>query len=118
MSQVEALPFGLLHRDQTPMADRGYEEYPSIISYDPKTQVSVFNPRAGGPTTPTTRCLVEARIRRFMQRQGLIFSAMDFVLSRKGTYHFLENNPNGQWLWLEQITGVPLSKSMLRLLFG
>jgi glutathione synthase/RimK-type ligase-like ATP-grasp enzyme len=61
---------------------------------------------------------VEARIRRFMQRQGLIFSAMDFVLSRKGTYHFLENNPNGQWLWLEQITGVPLSKSMLRLLFG
>jgi hypothetical protein len=58
MSQVEALPFGLLHRDQTPMADRGYEEYPSIVSYDPKTQISVFSPRAGGPTTPTTRSLV------------------------------------------------------------
>ncbi len=58
MSQVEVLPFGLLHRDRTPMADRGYEEYPSIVSYDPKTQISVFNPRAGGPTTPTTRSLV------------------------------------------------------------
>jgi len=61
---------------------------------------------------------VEARIYRFMQRQGLVFSAMDFVLSKEGTYHFLENNPNGQWLWLEQITGVPLSQSMLKLLFG
>lgn len=54
----------------------------------------------------------------FMHRQGLIFSAMDFVLSKEGKYYFLENNPNGQWLWLEELTGVPLSASMLKLLFG
>jgi hypothetical protein len=77
MSQVEALPFGLLHRDQTPMADRGYEEYPSIISYDPKTQVSVFNPRAGGPTTPTTRCLVDST--------GFLSSDSDEANDDKGT---------------------------------
>ena len=57
-------------------------------------------------------------IRSFMRRQGLIFSTMDFVLSKNGRYYFLENNSNGQWLWLEQLTGIPLSESMIKLLFG
>jgi glutathione synthase/RimK-type ligase-like ATP-grasp enzyme len=61
---------------------------------------------------------VKQGIRHFMQRQGLIFSAFDFVLSKDGKYYFLENNPNGQWLWLELLTGVRLSESMLNLLFG
>lgn len=77
MSQVEVLPFGLLHRDRTPMADRGYEEYPSIVFYDPKAQISVFNPRAGGPTTPTTRCSVDST--------GFFSSDSDEANDDKGT---------------------------------
>jgi len=57
-------------------------------------------------------------IRQFMQHQGLVFSAMDFVLSQEGEYYFLENNCNGQWLWLEFLTGVKLSEAMIALLLG
>jgi len=59
-----------------------------------------------------------AGIRQFMKQQGLVFSSMDFVLSKDGDYYFLENNCNGQWLWLELLTNVKLSESMLRLLLG
>ncbi len=61
---------------------------------------------------------IKQKIRTFMARQGLFFSAMDLVLSKEKKYYFLENNPNGQWLWLEQLTNVPLSNSMIKLLFG
>jgi len=44
----KALPFGLLYRDQTPAIDRGYRPYPSVIYYDPNTQISIFSPMLGG----------------------------------------------------------------------
>jgi hypothetical protein len=34
-----------------------------------------------------------------------------------GDYVFLENNSNGQWLWLEFQTGVSLTEAMIKLLF-
>ena len=36
-----------------------------------------------------------------------LFLSMD--INKNGKYYFLENNPNGQWLWLELITGVSIS---------
>lgn len=60
---------------------------------------------------------IQKQIREFVQLQGLSFSALDFALSQNGDYFFLENNPNGQWLWLEQLTGVRLSDFMIEHLF-
>ncbi|MBL7076266.1 MAG: hypothetical protein ISS31_02235 [Kiritimatiellae bacterium] len=37
----------------------------------------------------------------FMDHYGLKFSAFDFVKTPDGAYVFLENNPNGQWAWLD-----------------
>jgi|FaiFalDrversion3_1042247.scaffolds.fasta_scaffold15944_1 hypothetical protein len=60
MSQInKVLPFGLLYRDQTPMTDRGYGPYPSVIYYDPKTQISIFSPMLGR-TEPTTYSIIES----------------------------------------------------------
>jgi glutathione synthase/RimK-type ligase-like ATP-grasp enzyme len=56
-------------------------------------------------------------IQSFVQKQGLIFSAIDFVLSTNDEYYFLENNPNGQWLWLQLLTDVNLTERMINLLF-
>ncbi|NTW84258.1 MAG: hypothetical protein HGB36_13005 [Chlorobiaceae bacterium] len=39
-------------------------------------------------------------ITAFMEELGLHFGRLDF-LCRKGTYYFLEVNPNGQWAWLD-----------------
>ena len=37
-----------------------------------------------------------------MRSYGLAYSAMDFVRTPTGEHVFLENNPNGQWLFMEQ----------------
>jgi glutathione synthase/RimK-type ligase-like ATP-grasp enzyme len=38
------------------------------------------------------------------------------VITPDDDYIFIEINPNGQWLWIEQLTGMPISKSILNLL--
>jgi len=42
-----------------------------------------------------------AAVREFMRRLGLTFGALDFVATPDGELVFLEVNPNGQWLWLD-----------------
>jgi len=56
---------------------------------------------------------VERNIHKYMSNQGLIYSALDFALSKDGRFYFLENNPNGQWLWLELQTGIKISTSLI-----
>lgn len=43
---------------------------------------------------------------------GLQFAAFDFAVDLSERYIFLEVNPNGQWYWLEHLTGVPISVSI------
>jgi glutathione synthase/RimK-type ligase-like ATP-grasp enzyme len=43
---------------------------------------------------------------------GLRFAAFDLILDREGNYYFLEINPNGQWLWIEELTGMPISMAI------
>jgi len=50
------------------------------------------------------------------KRLGLTFSAIDFVVDNKGVYWFLENNPNGQWAFVEQETGQQIGKAIAELL--
>ena len=50
------------------------------------------------------------------KRLGLTFSAIDFVVDSKGVYWFLENNPNGQWAFVEQETGQQIGKAIAELL--
>jgi len=49
---------------------------------------------------------------------NLNFSAIDMVLSKTGEYVFLELNPNGQWAWIEEITGYPLRDTIIDFLRG
>lgn len=47
---------------------------------------------------------------------GLKFGALDLVLDKKGKYWFLENNPAGQWTFVEQKTKQPIGKTLAELL--
>lgn len=47
---------------------------------------------------------------------NLNFSAIDLVLTPKDEFVFLEINPNGQWAWIEEMTGLPISQAMINLL--
>ena len=47
---------------------------------------------------------------------GLEFGAIDMILTPDGRYVFLEINPNGQWAWIEELTGLPISEALIGLL--
>jgi hypothetical protein len=53
---------------------------------------------------------------RLVERLGLAYGAIDMVLTPDGRYVFLEINPNGQYLWIEEATGLPISEAICDLL--
>lgn len=66
-------------------------------------------------TLPLT---VEQRLKDLLRRLGLIYSAVDLRLTSDDHYIFLEVNPSGQWLFVENATGQPISRALARLLAG
>jgi RimK-like ATP-grasp domain len=52
----------------------------------------------------------------FCRNLGLNFAAIDFVISEDSEWFFLEINPNGQWVWIQQETGLPISDGFVELL--
>ena len=44
---------------------------------------------------------------------GLRFSATDLILDTNGAYWFLEANPNGQWAWIQNRTGLPIAEAIV-----
>jgi hypothetical protein len=58
------------------------------------------------PTTVAAACLELTR------RLRLCFGAIDLVLTPEGRYVFLEINPAGQYLWVEDTTGLPITDAI------
>lgn len=56
---------------------------------------------------------VEALCVRLVQQLDLRFGAIDLVLDAEGRHWFLECNPNGQWAWIENRTGAPISSAIV-----
>jgi hypothetical protein len=59
---------------------------------------------------------VVARIRVFMNLMQLDAGALDFAVTPQGEYVFFECNPAGQWLWIEECLGTPISHDIALLL--
>lgn len=59
---------------------------------------------------------VAKQCRSIITSYGLNFGAIDIIKSSNDEYVFLELNCNGQWLWVEEATGQPLSTAMVKLL--
>ena len=53
---------------------------------------------------------------RFLAAFGLNFGAFDFAVTADGAWWFLECNPNGQWAWLEDAAGLPITTAIADLL--
>ena len=52
------------------------------------------------------------QIVEFSKRFSLTFGALDFIETPDGRLVFLEDNPNGQWAWLEHLTGIPIAMAI------
>ena len=59
---------------------------------------------------------MQAALHRLMRSFEINFASIDMILTPKGEFVFLDLNPNGQWLWLEEELGLPLVASMADLL--
>jgi glutathione synthase/RimK-type ligase-like ATP-grasp enzyme len=55
---------------------------------------------------------------RLVEALGLSFGAIDLIQTPEGKYVFLEINPNGQWGWIEDLTGLPISDAIADWLAG
>lgn len=58
----------------------------------------------------------ENKLLMFHQAAGLLFATYDFIVTPDGREIFLECNPGGQWLWLEQCLGLGISRCLAELL--
>jgi glutathione synthase/RimK-type ligase-like ATP-grasp enzyme len=61
---------------------------------------------------------VESALLRFMDHFGLNYGAADFILTPDGRYVFLEVNCRGVYGWIENETGLPISRAIADLLAG
>lgn len=59
---------------------------------------------------------VRVKCHQLMNIFGIQFGAFDFIVNRKGEYVFLEINPNGQWYWIEHLTGLLISDALCDIL--
>jgi len=61
---------------------------------------------------------VEAGLGRLFERLGLSFGTIDMKIDASGEYVFLEVNPQGQFLYVEILTGLPLARTLAEFLIG
>ena len=51
-------------------------------------------------------------ILEYVNKLNMPFGAMDLIESSDGQWYFLECNPNGQWLWIQHLTNLPISNAI------
>lgn len=56
---------------------------------------------------------LEAKCIELTTRLGLRYGAIDLVCDEAGVFWFLEINPNGQWAWIENMTGYPIASAIV-----
>lgn len=59
---------------------------------------------------------IVASMSRYLRAFGLTFGAFDFTVTPQGDWVFLECNPSGQWLWLQEQAGLPIAAALAEFL--
>jgi len=55
---------------------------------------------------------IKEKLLASMKLWGIDFGAIDMIVTPGGDYVFLEVNPNGQYGWIEGLTGMPISRTI------
>ena len=58
------------------------------------------------PRSVSERCV------RLVRELGLTFGAIDLILTPRQEFFFIEINPNGQWLWIQDLTGLAIDEAI------
>ena len=60
----------------------------------------------------------QSKIRKLMSLLRLNFGCVDLIRAKTGELVFLEVNTNGQWLWIEHLTGLPIADTIIQWCIG
>ena len=52
---------------------------------------------------------IRVKVSALMEKLGISYGALDFIITPSGDWIFLEINCMGQWLWIEDLTGLDIS---------
>lgn len=55
---------------------------------------------------------IKIRVSNLMEKLNLNYGALDFIVDNKNQWYFLEINSMGQWLWIEDLTGLKISDAI------
>jgi glutathione synthase/RimK-type ligase-like ATP-grasp enzyme len=96
----------------------GDQIFPAAIhsqetSYPVDFRMDMGRARIEAVTLPPS---VEDPLRALMQRLGLVYGAIDMRRTPEDEYVFLEINPAGQFLFVEQVSRQPIAAALARLL--
>lgn len=61
---------------------------------------------------------IENKLIELVRRLNLNFGIIDGIIDKDGEFNFLECNAYGHWLWIESLTGLPITKYLVNLLLG
>lgn len=61
---------------------------------------------------------LQNKLLRLMDYFELNYGAIDLILHPDGSFYFLEINPSGEYMWLEQTPGYRISEHLARVLLG
>jgi glutathione synthase/RimK-type ligase-like ATP-grasp enzyme len=61
---------------------------------------------------------LEPKLKAYLEKFGLNFGCFDIAVTPSGEFVFFECNPNGQWLWIEELTGARIGKAVADLLLS
>lgn len=70
-----------------------------------------------GPYAPMPDDVVK-KVQALLDELGLVYAAIDFIVTPDGDYFFLEVNPNGQFIWMQHDLGLAMSDCLAELLMA
>lgn len=59
---------------------------------------------------------IELKLLKLMEVLNIYYGAIDMIVTPNDEYVFLEVNPNGEWVWIEELTNMPISESIAEFL--
>ena len=98
----------------------GNEIFPAAIhsqetAYPIDCRMDLGNARVEPTSLPDN---VSDGLRNLVDKLGLVYAAIDMRRTPDGRYVFLEVNPSGQWLFIENLTGQRMSAALAAALAG
>jgi D-alanine-D-alanine ligase-like ATP-grasp enzyme len=74
------------------------------------------DPTALSYETVALPAIVAQAVTRYLEKAGLVYAGLDFVVTPEGEWVMLEANSGPQFGWLEASTGIPMTAAMARML--